>query len=59
LAPTGQSKDETATGKRYKGGTSRQEGYKDKDGKDVTKHTILGPDGKVIHGPHYRPGCFK
>ena len=31
----------------------------DSQGRPVTKHTVYGPKGNVVHGPHYRPGGFK
>lgn len=59
LTPTGESKSEPSTRKGSRGGTSVQEGYTDAEGRPVTKHTIYDSGGKIVHGPHYRPGGFK
>ncbi|MFZ1082846.1 MAG: RHS repeat-associated core domain-containing protein [Candidatus Kryptoniota bacterium] len=59
LTPTGQTQSEPSTKKGNKGGTSIQEGYVDEEGRAVTKHTVVDENGKIIHGPHYRPGPFK
>ncbi len=59
LAPTGEIKEEPSTQKGNKGGKSIQEGYVDSQGRPVTKHTVVDKNGKVVHGPHYRPGPFK
>ena len=58
LKPTGETKTEPSTKKGNKAGTSSQEGYKDSEGRDVTKHTVTDSKGNVIH-QHYRPGPFK
>lgn len=59
LTPTGQTKVEDSTKKGNKGGKSVQEGYKDSQGRPVTKHTIYGPNGNIVSPPHFRPGGFK
>ncbi len=60
LIPTGERKEESSTRKGNRnGGKSVQEGYKDPQGRDVTKHTIYGPKGNIVEKPHYRPGGFK
>ena len=59
LTPTGETKTEPSTKKGNKEGESVQEGFKDKQGRDVTKHTVKDKNGNTIHGPHYRPGPIK
>jgi hypothetical protein len=59
--------DLTATGERLAvlssrkgnaGGQSVQEGFVDREGRPVTRHTVYDSDGRVVHGPHFRPGRF-
>jgi len=59
LEPTGAKNSQPSTKRGNKGGTSVQEGFVDKQGRPVTRHTIYGPGGNVVEPPHYRPGGFK
>jgi hypothetical protein len=59
LTPTGEKDVRPSSKKGNKGGSSVQEGYKDPQGRDVTKHTIYGPSGNIVSPPHFRPGGFK
>jgi RHS repeat-associated protein len=56
LTPTGETVLRPSTRKGNKGGTNVQEGYIDSQGRPVTRQTVYGPNGKIVHGPHYRPG---
>jgi RHS repeat-associated protein len=56
LTPTGEVVAQPSTRKGNKGGMNVQEGYVDSQGRPVTRQTVYGPTGKVVHGPHYRPG---
>ena len=40
------------------GGLSVQEGFVDRDGRPVTRHTEYDSLGTIMHGPHFRPGRF-
>jgi|WetSurMetagenome_2_1015567.scaffolds.fasta_scaffold295445_1 hypothetical protein len=46
---TGEKPPEPATGKPYKGGTSVEETYQDKNGRTVERHRIYDKNGKVVH----------
>ena len=59
LTQTGEVKTEPSTRKGNKGGINVQEGYKDSQGRDVTRQTVYDRNGKIVHGPHYRPKGFK
>jgi RHS repeat-associated protein len=59
LAPTGETREEPATGRKGKGGKAVEEGFVDSAGRPVTRQTVYDKNGKPIHGPHYRPGEFK
>ena len=51
----GEPRVEPATGKPYKGGLSVEKKLiNTKTGETLTEHTIYGPDGRILHGPHYR-----
>jgi hypothetical protein len=59
LQPTGDIRRTASTKKGNVGGISVQEGYLDRAGRAVTKHTVYDSAGHIIHGPHFRPGGFK
>lgn len=59
LTATGVSRRTPSTRKGNIGGVSVQEGYIDQLGRAVTKHTVYDGRGRVIHGPHFRPGGFR
>ena len=61
LTPTGEVVEKPSTNRRNKGGTVKEEGFKDSQGRDVSKQTILDGDGNVSTNvkqpnPHFRPG---
>jgi hypothetical protein len=47
-----------STRKGNAGGFSVQEGFMDRDGRPVTRHTVYDSEGTVLHGPYFRPGRF-
>jgi RHS repeat-associated protein len=59
LTPTGETREEPATKRGARGGSNVEEGYTDSQGRPVTRQTVYGPNGEIVHGPHYRPGGFK
>ena len=59
LRSTGEIRQAASTKKGNDGGISVQEGYLDCDGRAVTRHTVYDSLGRIIHGPHFRPGGFK
>jgi len=45
-----------STNIRNKGGTSRQELIRNEEtGEEITRHTLLKPDGSIFEPPHFRP----
>lgn len=59
IQPTGDIRRTVSTRKGNLGGESVQEAYRDSAGRAVTKHTVYDAKGRIIHGPHFRPGGFK
>ena len=59
LTPTGEIQRSPSTRKGNDGGTSIQELFLDQSGRAVTRHTVYDKQGRIIHGPHFRPGGFK
>jgi hypothetical protein len=59
LTATGEMLQTPSTRKGNAGGMSVQEGYTDRLGRSVTRHTVYDARGRVIHGPHFRPGGFR
>jgi hypothetical protein len=59
LTATGSTLSTRSTRKGNSRGTSVQESYVDRYGRAVTKHTVYDRDGRIIHGPHFRPGGFR
>jgi len=59
IRPTGDIRRAPSTKKGNAGGVSVQEGYLDRVGRAVTRHTVYDSEGRIIHGPHFRPGGFK
>ena len=47
---------EAATNRRARGGSSIQTIFERADGERVIEHTVVNKAGKVIDGPHPRPG---
>jgi RHS repeat-associated protein len=46
---TGEAPPEPATGRRFKGGTSIEETFQNKDGQTLERHRIYNKNGKVVH----------
>ena len=59
LVATGDTRRSRSTRKGNRDGWSVEEGYLDECGRAVTKHTVYDCNGRIIHGPHFRPGGFK
>ena len=59
LVATGETRRSQSTRKGNRDGWSVEEGYLDECGRAVTKHTVYDCNGRIIHGPHFRPGGFK
>lgn len=59
LEPTGLFRKSPSTRKGNEGGMSLQEGFLDRHKRAVTRHTVYDALGRIIHGPHFRPGGFK
>jgi hypothetical protein len=59
LVATGETRCSRSTRKGNRDSWSVEEGYLDECGRAVTKHTVYDCNGRVIHGPHFRPGGFK
>jgi hypothetical protein len=59
LVATGETRRSRSTRKGNRDGWSVEEGYTDECGRAVTKHTVYDCNGRIIHGPHFRPGGFK
>jgi hypothetical protein len=58
LVATGDRFVAASTRKGNAGGQSVQEGFIDRDGRPVTRHTVYDSSSRIIHGPHFRPGRF-
>ena len=58
LRPTGKTLEVASTRKGNVGGVSLQEGFVDRAGRAVTRHTVYDANGRIVHGPHFRPGGF-
>jgi hypothetical protein len=58
LVATGETRRTRSTRKGNAGGVSVQEGFLDREGRAVTRHTVYDRDGRIVHGPHFRPGGF-
>jgi RHS repeat-associated protein len=61
LTPTGERVDKPSTNSKNRGGRVVEEGYKDSQGRDVSKQTIYDASGNVSTAvkppnPHYRTG---
>ena len=59
LIATGMVRRSPSTRRGNVGGMSVEEGYVDQLGRAVTKHTVYDRQGRVVHGPHFRPGGFR
>ena len=59
LIATGEVLHTPSTRKGNQGGQSVQEGFVDREGRAVTRHTVYDALGRVVHGPHFRPGGFR
>ena len=59
LIATGEVLRTPSTRKGNRGGQSVQEGFVDRAGRAVTRHTIYDVFGRIVHGPHFRPGGFR
>jgi hypothetical protein len=59
LTATGAVRRSPSTRKGNTGGVSVQELFMDGLGRAVTKHTVYDFRGRVVHGPHFRPGGFR
>ena len=59
LIATGDVQKAPSTRRGNVGGMSVQELYRDSAGRDVIRHIVYDSEGRVVHGPHFRPGGFK
>jgi hypothetical protein len=53
LSATGERLVVPSSRKGNTGGLSVQEGFVDREGRPVTRHTVYDSFGTIVHGPHF------